>query len=191
MTLEDKSRKRGRRLLLQRIVLATVATAGLLSMAVVAPKAIQALAKLGILDTKKRRGEYINRARNRLIAAGMLKRDERGFLRLTSEGETRLRRLELAEFKSKKPRRWDHKWRVLIFDVPEHRKTTRDKIRRTLITIGFARLQDSVWVYPYPCEELIALLKSDFKIGKDLLYLIVEQIENDSALRKRFSLPAT
>ena len=50
------------------------------------------------------------------------------------------------------------------------------------------RLQDSVWIYPYPCEDLINLLKADFKVGKDLLYLIVNFIENDKWLKRLFGL---
>ena len=54
--------------------------------------------------------------------------------------------------------------------------------------IGFVRLQDSVWVYPYDCEDLIVLLKADFKIGKDVLYMIVDEMEGDTHLRKEFGL---
>jgi DNA-binding transcriptional regulator PaaX len=76
----------------------------------------------------------------------------------------------------------------LIFDIPEYRKSTRDRIRETLRIIGFVRLQDSVWAYPYDCEDLITLLKADFKIGKDMLYLVVEAMENDASLRRHFGI---
>ena len=110
-------------------------------------------------------------------------------MHLTSKGEARLRQLELHDFKLKKQKRWDRKWRMLIFDIPEYRRVLRNKVRATLTAIGFVHLQHSVWVYPFPCEDFIALLKADFKIGKDLLYLIVDSIENDRELRKRFNLP--
>ena len=55
---------------------------------------------------------------------------------------------------------------------------------------GFIRLQDSVWVYPYDCEDLIALAKANFRIGFDVLYMIVERIERDTHLREHFALPA-
>ena len=77
----------------------------------------------------------------------------------------------------------------LFFDIPERRRGTREKIRATLITLGFIRLQDSVWVYPYDCEDLILILKADFKIGKDVLYIIADQIEYDAPLRTYFNLP--
>ena len=189
--LETNSRKRSQRKSLQKAVLGAVAAAGFLSMAIVAPNAIQTLAKLGIINTKKGYQETggINRARNRLVQEGLLARDTGGYLRLTPKGEAKLRQFELEDYDAKKPKHWDHKWRVLIFDIPEKRKGLREKVRRTLRAIGFTRLQNSVWVYPYNCEDLIALLKTDFKIGKDLLYLIVEEIENESGLRRAFGLP--
>ena len=77
---------------------------------------------------------------------------------------------------------------MLIFDIPEKRKSLREKVRTTLVSLGFKRLQDSVWVYPDDCEDLITLLKADFRVGKDLLYLIVDTIENDRVLREYFGI---
>ena len=54
--------------------------------------------------------------------------------------------------------------------------------------LGFIRLQDSVWVYPYDCEDLMALLKADLKLGSAVLYMVVEHIENDKHLRAEFGL---
>lgn len=123
-----------------------------------------------------------------LVKNGLLARSDRGFLQLTPKGETRLRQCKLHDYKIAKPKKWDKKWRMLIFDVQEERRFLRDKIRRTLVAIGFQRLQYSVWVYPYDCEDLITLLKADFKIGKDLLYIISDSIENDTWLKKCFNL---
>src|SRR3989338_11231744 len=184
---EEESRKRSRNHNLQRVILETVAAVGVLSMALVAPNAIQTLRKSGFL-LKIRQKEIINLSRYRLVQKGLLSRDDRGFLKLTSKGEERLRQCELHDYKIAKPKKWDKKWRMLIFDVREERKSLRDKIRRTLIAIGFERLQYSVWVYPYDCEDLITLLKADFKIGKDLLYIISDSIENDTWLKKHFNL---
>ncbi|KKW42146.1 MAG: hypothetical protein UY91_C0006G0018 [Parcubacteria group bacterium GW2011_GWB1_55_9] len=75
------------------------------------------------------------------------------------------------------------------FDVPEKRKKIRERLRFEMQEVGFLHLQDSAWVYPYDCEEFIALLKADLHIGKDVLYAIVEEIENDKWIRKHFSLP--
>ena len=185
--METESRRRARRGEIQKIILSTVAAAGVLSIALLAPNSLKMLKALGI-STSVRKNEVVNASRKRLIASGLLEYTPQGFLVLTKRGEKRLRWLELYDYKFKKPKRWDRKWRVLIFDIKEERKSTRNKIRQTLTVIGFTRLQDSVWVYPYDCEDLITLLKADFKVGKDLLYLIVDSIENDSWLKKHFGI---
>src|ERR1700683_2185431 len=172
--LEAAGRENSKRKNIRSFVLSSVALAGILGVAVVAPNVLGAMNKLGFLPGKRQK-EIINRARDRLVQQGLLNRVD-GFLKLTEKGRKALHIIEAREFKLRQPKKWDHKWRVLIFDIPEYRKTLRDKVRRTLEAIGFVRLQDSVWIYPYDCEDLIALLKADFKIGKDMLYMIVEEL---------------
>ncbi len=75
-----------------------------------------------------------------------------------------------------------------MFDIPQYRRLDRDHLRQVVRACGFLRLQDSVWVFPYDCEELIMLLKADMRIGKDVLYAIVETIENDGWIKKHFGI---
>jgi DNA-binding transcriptional regulator PaaX len=171
---------------LQKIILSTVAVTGFVAIGLLAPNALGAMAKLGLIPNPRQK-EIINSSRSRLIKRGLLKY-ERGKLRLTAAGEAQLRRLRLLDYKLKKPKRWDKKWHVLIFDIPERRKVTRNRVRVTLARLGFERLQDSVWVYPYDCEDVLTLLKADFKVGKDMLYMVVDSIEYDGRLREHFSL---
>ena len=77
-----------------------------------------------------------------------------------------------------------------MFDVPEKRKKIRERLRFEMEEVGFLRIQDSAWLYPYDCEEFMALLKADLHIGKDVLYAVVEEIENDKWIRKHFGLPS-
>lgn len=185
--LEEKSRKRTKKENIQKAVLATISIAGILSLAAIAPNTIQCLKSFGIIPTKRHR-DAIRRSRDQLIKNNLLKY-EGNFLRLTKKGQAKLHSFEIRDWKFDKPKKWDEKWRMLIFDIPEKRKPLRNKIRYTLLDIGFLRLQDSVWIYPYACEDLVSLLKADFKIGKDLLYIIADSVENDKTLRETFGLP--
>lgn len=96
--------------------------------------------------------------------------------------------LYAGEVGIKEPPRWDGKWRIVIYNPKERKRGLRAKLRDTLTSFGFIRLQHSVWIYPYDCEDLITLIKADFKIGKDILYLIVEKVENDKWLEQSFGL---
>ena len=184
--LEAESKKRTRRANLKKIILSTVAVAGGLTVAAVAPNALGAIVKLGLVPNKRQK-EFINTSRSRLVHKGLLVYKD-GLLQVTSKGEKVLRMLEVRDFQFKKPKRWDSKWRMLIFDIPEKRKGTRERVRQTLLRIGFVRLQDSVWVYPYDCEDLVTFLKADFHIGKDVLYMVVDALENDQSLKRHFGL---
>ncbi len=128
----------------------------------------------------------------RLVAKGLItfeERDGNRYARLTEAGEQVLKLETLRNADVRKPKRWDKRWRMVIFDIPERRRTIRVRLRRFMEEFGFVRLQDSVWVYPYDCEDLIALAKAKFRIGVDVLYMIVEQIERDAHLREHFGLP--
>jgi DNA-binding transcriptional regulator PaaX len=183
---ERESRRKSRRKNLKKIILGMVAVAGLLSVAIVAPNVLQAFKKLGFLPGRRDK-EIVVRSRERLVQQGLLTYEGR-FLRLTKKGERVWRLLEIKDWGRRKKPRWDGKWRVLIFDIPERRKVLRNKLTQTLRALGFIRLQDSVWLYPYDCEDLITLLKSDFRVGRDVLYLIVDELEYDVPYRSHFGL---
>jgi len=109
-------------------------------------------------------------------------------LRITSAGKKRLEQYKTKEISIPKPKKWDGLWRIVIFDIAEKRRWQRDKIRSALIAAGFMKLQHSVWVYPYPCEEFVKLLKADEEIGKAVLYIEAKKVEYDKPLRELFSL---
>ena len=129
--LEIQSKKKQRRVNLKKYVLASVSTAGIIAVAAVAPNVLGAMGKLGILPYRRQK-ELIKRSRDRLIHQGLLVYDN-GFLKLTTKGERVLQVLERKQYQIKKPRCWDKKWRVLIFDIPEKRKSLREQIRKRSI----------------------------------------------------------
>jgi DNA-binding transcriptional regulator PaaX len=180
--------KRAKKIRVQKIILETVKLAGLIGVAAIAPNVLSAMKKMGLI-THPRQIESIKRSRNKLIEKGLLE-NKNGQLKITRHGKRYLLKcLSLGENKElNKKKKWDGKWRVLIFDIPETRRFDRDSIRYALVSIGFMRLQDSVWVYPYNCEDLISLLKADTETGDDVLYMIIDMIENDEIIRKYFGL---
>ncbi len=167
------------------IILTTVATVGVLSIALVAPNAL----KLLRLAKKKYDPKYyLAKKTKQMIKQGLLKEVVVGSWKsvsLTSKGE---RALKKYRFQQRPKQKWDGKWRVVIFDVWEKSRILRDALRKEIKQIGFIQLQQSVWIYPYDCEDYIELLKSDLKFGKNVRYMIVEKLDSDSSLRKQFNL---
>ena len=184
---ELESWKRKKNADLTKLILGTVAAAGVVSVSLLAPNVIAAISRMGLLP-KNRQSDIIKNSRERLIKNGMLEYSG-GNLSITKKGEVALQLANANKNSSNnKPKRWDGRWRVLMFDIPEKRKGTRDRVRRNLGDIGFIRLQDSVWLYPYDCEDFITLLKSELRIGKNMIYLIVDFLEYDKPYLKHFGL---
>jgi CRISPR-associated endonuclease Cas2 len=186
--IEKRARIRAQKRNFQRAILGSVAAVGLLATTALAPALPGALKKLGMIPTGPSDIGAINRARNRLLKKGLLLRTREGFLKLTPAGKRAWLMAQAVASRTRTPRKWDGRWRMLIFDIPEKRKATRDKTRRMLTMVGFVRLQDSVWIYPYNCEDFVALLKADLKIGRDMLYLIVDEMEADASVRRHFNV---
>lgn len=68
-------------------------------------------------------------------------------------------------------RRWDGRWRLVLFDVPEVRKVARNQLRRYLHGRGFGYLQNSVWITPDPVDEYRAQL-ADGPVNVEALILL-------------------
>jgi phenylacetic acid degradation operon negative regulatory protein len=86
------------------------------------------------------------------------------------------------------PSRWDRKWRIVIFDIPEKKKQARETFRRELRKLGFSELQKSTWILPYECTDAINFLVELFEIRNCVRLLKVVHISHDADLRLRFGL---
>ena len=191
--LETGVQKRARREKIQNkvLIILTRLTTQSSSLAF-APEAVL-IKKLGLNDGQKWKPSYqIRQALRRLEKKGLVKyqRTGRGWAaHLSPQGERVAGRLDAAERISiKKPKRWDGRWRIVVFDIWERRRAKRDRLRHLLQKAGFYKIQNSVWVHPYDCEELVAFLRADMHLGQGVLYIIADGIENDFQIRKHFNL---
>ena len=190
--LEEKSKVRTRRVRIEQIVLGTLMVAGVVAMTMAAPNMLKLLKHvdpdwLSKRDPRRRLREVASRLKRKGLVEFRMEGTKKK-LYLTSDGEKEARRIGLGEVQIKKPMRWDGRWRLIIFDIPEKQRAMRDKIRDMVSHLGFFRLQDSVWVHPYDCEEIITLLKTDLKTGRHVLYIIADAIEFDRPIREHFGL---
>jgi CRISPR/Cas system-associated endoribonuclease Cas2 len=190
--VENEARIIRRRTNIQHVLLHTIAAAGILSVALLAPNALQVLkmfdkGKARRMDPKYLFSSALNKLlMNHLIVIEETKHGKR--VTLTEAGRYELARMVARKPDTRKHQRWDKHWRMVIYDIREERKYVRMQLQELLRVFGFFKLQNSVWVYPYDSESLVILLKADFKIGHEVLYLVVEKIENDAQLKEHFKL---
>lgn len=84
-----------------------------------------------------------------------------------------------AKFKldnNNKQKRKDGKWVMLIFDVPEKYRKSRDLLRSILHNLGYKMFQQSVWVTPYNVSEKTEELLQTYSLEDFVRIFLIEKI---------------
>ncbi len=139
-------------------------------------------------EDKKFEAKNVSQALYRLKKQRVIHiKENNGKVRIILTRKGRLKKLsyEIDKMKIRKPQTWDGHWRFLMFDIPEKVHLARDNFRFRLKQLGLVQFQQSVWIYPYPCEDEIDFLAEFYKVNKFLTLLTVK-LENDEPLRVLF-----
>lgn len=163
--------------------------------AVVAPGgAASTLKVLGDLFENREIPEYKDRQINealRYLKSRKLIHIQRQYQKevftLTKIGWFRARKLAKS-FGIQKPTKWDGKWRIVIFDIPEEKKKKREVFRHILKNLGLANVQKSIWVHPYHCHDQIFSIAGEMFIKPYVRYIVAEEITGEKGLRRRFEI---
>lgn len=102
-------------------------------------------------------------------------------IEITEKGKKRLLEydFENLSLKTKKP---DGKWRLIVFDIPEDKKRSRDAFRRKLLQLNCMRLQDSVFASAYPVKQEVDFLCHYLEISDFVTLAVVSYIERGEKL---------
>lgn len=109
-----------------------------------------------------------------------------GQVKITDKGKNKLLTFDLEEIKLKE--KTDGKWRIIIYDISNLRRFQRDIFRDTLKRLKFYRLQESVYLTPFICEDEIEYLRQTFQIGDEVQILTLSKLENEKAYREYFGI---
>ena len=125
---------------------------------------------------------------NGLVSKKKLKNGDYA-VQLTKNGKTRAQQIKnIDELHIPKPKKWDKKWRMVTFDIPEKSRKSRDEVRFRLKDLGFKLFQDSIYVHPYPCEQQIDILGKNLFVRKYIKYVIADDFEESWIFKKKFGL---
>jgi phenylacetic acid degradation operon negative regulatory protein len=101
---------------------------------------------------------------------------------LTEKGRLRALNLKFRRLGNKKEK-WDGKWRMVAFDIPDECRKGRNILRYRLKMAGFLELQESLFLYPYDCHEEIKNLVDLFKLKKYVCFAIISSIDDERIIR--------
>lgn len=112
--------------------------------------------------------------------------DGRWQLVLTKTGKKKMTEYEYRAMKIPKPAKWDGKWRMVIFDIPQGRDRERELWRRKLHALGFYCLQLSVWIYPYPCKDQIDIVSEVTGVSPFVRIIEADDFEGSEGIKNFF-----
>ena len=173
-----------------RALLGIIGLGGILFIGAVTPNLFSAFGKLHRqhrYSEKQIRASYFYLRKRGLIK--LIKKSEKTYeVSITKHGKIMMIEFAIESLKLKNQKKWDNKWRVVIFDIPERAGDARRALRRKLKELGMFQLQRSVFIFPYPLKEEIQFIGAFFDVEKYIEILTVENMLDDKDLRRYFRL---
>ena len=158
--------------------------------------AVMVLPGLGVIfkhfgaDSAKERYR-VKRTVKRLEEQGVIKhriKNGKEEFVVTKKGKTHLAELLVDDLFIRQPAKWDGRWRVLIYDIPNKKDLERRELNRVVSEIGMKSVQQSVFVSPYPCKAQIDAIARHYDLDKHLAYFEADYFEGANDLLNHFKL---
>ena len=175
-----------------KLLLKCLATAGAVTLlSLVNPQLPYFLMKTYIKNRKFRKDRFLQdlkRLQRRELVDYNILPDGQVKIRLQSAGRKKVLQFELDEINIKRPRNWDKKWRLVVFDIPVKKRTAANAFNLKLKILGFHNLQKSIFIYPFPCEDEVEFVASMFNIKDHILILNVSDFIGEEKLKRHFKI---
>ena len=160
-------------------ILKILLISGAISLTLSSPHGIGRLLKQLPKELKKLKREQLRRALYNLRDKNFVKliREDKDNItvELTENGRTIIKEMDIDWIQLEKPKYWDKKWRLVVFDIPEKKKMARESLRMKLKDLGFKKFQHSIWITPFPCEKEINFIKSVFNLSDYWIDVIITE----------------
>lgn len=105
---------------------------------------------------------------------------------LSDEGRKRILTYDIDKIFIEKPAKWDGKWRVVLFDIPNSKKREREALRTVLKNLGFLTYQKSVFVFPYECKNEVDFITEFYNLRRYVRFMEVNYFDDDLAFKSHF-----
>jgi phenylacetic acid degradation operon negative regulatory protein len=97
----------------------------------------------------------------------------KSYYTLTNRGVKRIEEASERIFKLK-PVKWDGKWRIFMYSIPEEIRNIRDELRKELVWSGFGTMSNSCWISANQLEKQVQDLIDKYDIEAYVDFFIAE-----------------
>ena len=172
-----------------------LAAGGVVIAAFIAPNAVKGFKFLlkdnNFVSWKKFNDSRVKQLTSRLKNRGLIKsriKNRKLIITLTKKGKQRVLDYDIDSIELKKHKKWDGRWRIVLFDIPESEKAARDALRCKFKFLGMHQLQKSAFVYPYNCREEILYVANFYEVADHIFYLEAKIYDIEEKLKRVFEI---
>lgn len=137
---------------------------------------------------RRRIYDAVKRLNNKRLIELVEKNNEL-YIKITDNGKKLTRSFDYDNLELPQSKKWDKKWRLVVFDIPNKKKKERRAFSKKLKVIGFYPIQESVFIYPYDCCDEVDFICEFLSINRFVNYCLVESLyKREGDLRQFFNL---
>ncbi|MEK7460114.1 MAG: hypothetical protein AAB628_01020 [Patescibacteria group bacterium] len=107
---------------------------------------------------------------------------------ITAFGKKKVLEYDLENMHLDKKKKWDGRWSIVMFDIPQTKKRVRDAISFKIKDIGMYPIQKSVFVFPHPCKDEIDFVGEVFGVRKNIIYIEALHIDGAEKVKRHFGI---
>lgn len=89
--------------------------------------------------------------------------------------------------------KWDGRWRILTYSVPEEKRDLRNQIRKELSLMGFGLISHGTWASPNPVEKQVMELIEDYHLEQYVILFSASSVvshSNEDLIRRGWDFAA-
>ncbi len=105
---------------------------------------------------------------------------KKSYYRITKFGKKWVKYGEDRAYHFEEEHKWDGKWRLIIYNIPEKQRKKRDAFRCKLTSVGFGAIGNSIYIYPHDFSSKVYELAEHLKIEKFIDIFEAEYVEKDT-----------
>lgn len=124
--------------------------------------------------------------KNRLVS--VRHRNGQDIIEITELGKKRVLAYDLDTMHIKPVKKWNGRWYLITFDIPEKQARARRAVSSKIKELGLYPLQKSIFVSPYPCKNEIDFVGEFFNVRNHIIYIEAIDIENSEKVRRYFNV---
>lgn len=156
-----------------RRVVTALALAGAVGTAIVAPNTASMIDTIMQKADKKKAARTMTYLKYRKLVEVKQKNGNYHY-RLTKKGWDVFEKIQIEKLTVPMPKRWDKRWRLVMFDIPLSHQKQRQFLLRHLRLLDFYMLQRSAWIHPFECEKQVGVLLKYLKLEQYVSFLVVD-----------------